>query len=155
MKKNIRLFGDKDCRVCGEVKTIISESDVVKLNENVNLEILDIKENENEWKKVMNRTDVYYVPHLEFTWEENGKKKEIHFSYDRDFITTRQAYDITSEVVKDDYKIEELGDQVETRERLKSLMIRQEMLFSARKRFDKYFTNIVKFINIPNSMLEK
>tara|TARA_R100001443_G_C3330248_1_gene172154 strand:+ start:155 stop:607 length:453 start_codon:yes stop_codon:yes gene_type:complete len=150
MKKTIKIFKDKNCWECAQVKKAIETADIVALNDNVELITLDIEDDKTEWEKVMKRTGVYFVPHIEVTWEG----EEIHISQIRDFQNPKQAFEKLAEILKDDYKITN-PSKIEMREKLKSLSFMQEQLFEHMNNAKENFTIMADYINMTRSKLKE
>ena len=153
MKKKIRLFGDKQCEDCIRMRNITANADLITLDDNIELETIMIDEEpeKTEWENVMKRTGVYFVPHMEIKWGE----EEVHLSHVRDFHTTEEGFEKLKVVLSEEYKTEsDKMDDVEIREKIKSLTFMQEILYGKMQSAVKNFTNIRDFINIPGSKIE-
>tara|TARA_R110000751_G_scaffold132647_1_gene235140 strand:+ start:331 stop:807 length:477 start_codon:yes stop_codon:yes gene_type:complete len=151
MKKKIRIFGDLDCEECIQTRNIIENYDWSGMD--VEIQIMVIEEEKEEWEKVMKRTGVYFVPHYEVKWEDEEKgEQEIHLSKVRDFDITKDGFDKLLEVLEDDYEIPTMSE-VEIREQIKSLGMMQGILYERYLINMKNFTNLRNFINMPGSMI--
>ena len=149
MKKTIRLFKDKNCWECAQLKETIENADIVALDDNVELVVLDNEDDKDEWESVMERTGVYYVPHIEVSWGDN----EVHISQLRDFNGTKQAFEKLEEVLKGDYKPSNLS-QMEINEKLKSLTFMQGMLFDHMNKASENLTIIADYVNMSRGKLK-
>jgi len=159
MKKKIRLFGDIECEDCIKMRNTTENADIIALNDDVELEtiIIDEDPSKTEWEKVMKKTGVYFVPHMEITWYDEDLKKnvEVHISNVRDFQTTEEGFEMLSKVLAKNYLHHPpTMDTVEMTEKIKSLTFMQEILYEKMQSSLKNFTNIRDFINIPGSKIE-
>ena len=153
MKKKVRIFGDLDCEECIQTRNMVENYDWSDMGDNLELQIMVIEEEKEEWEKVMKRTGVYFVPHYEIKWEDEEKgEQEIHLSKVRDFNTTKDGFDKLLEVLEDDYEIPTMSE-VEIREQIKSLGMMQGILYERYLINMKNFTNLRNFINMPGSMI--
>tara|TARA_Y100001938_G_C7939170_1_gene353387 strand:+ start:126 stop:611 length:486 start_codon:yes stop_codon:yes gene_type:complete len=153
MKKFIRIFGEKDCQRCIPLRNVLENADIIKLNKNVEYELIFPEEGDPkiEWEKVMERTGVFFLPHIEITWDGG----EVHLSDSRDFVAPSEALEKLTEILSDDYSLEDnLYDKIELTEKIKSLTYMQEILYEKMQSSVKNFTNIRDFINIPGSKIE-
>ena len=157
-KKKIRLFGDKNCEECIQMKNKVENADIIVLDDNVEIEILLIEEEpgKTEWENVMKRTGAYFVPHIEVTWEGNVIKDELHLSHVRDFQSVEEGFEKLQTILSKDYNTKPINDldYVEINEKLKSLTFMQEILYKKMQSSLTNFTNIRDFINIPGSKIE-
>jgi hypothetical protein len=157
MEKNIRVFGDKECVGCRKIMELTKTSDVIVDNKNIKVEHLFVDEHPEEWEKIMKRTGVWFLPHIEVTYYDTvlKKREEIHLSSVRDFEEVDDAWEELKEIMKDNYhnKPNKMSE-VEMTERIKSLTIMQEKLYENMKKNIKYFTNLRNFLNMSASQLE-
>jgi len=149
MKKTIRLFKDKNCRECAQLKQMIENADIVALDDNIELVVLDNEDDKDEWTSVMERTGVYYVPHMEVSWGDN----EVHISQLREFNGTAQAFEKLKEVLKDDYEPSNLS-QLEINEKLKSLTSMQGILLDQMNKVNENLTIITDYVNMSRGKLK-
>jgi len=159
MKKKIRLFGDIECEDCIKMRNITDKADIIQSDDNVEIEvvIIDDEPGKTEWEKVMKKTGVYFVPHMEVTWYDEDLKKnvEVHLSNVRDFQTTQEGFEMLEEVLSKGYLHHpHTMDVVEMTERIKSLSFMQEILYEKMQSSVKNFTNIRDFVNMPGSKIE-
>ena len=158
MEKTIRVFGDKECPGCHKIMELTKTSDIIVNNDNIKVEQLFIDEHPEEWKKIMERTGVWFLPHIEIKWYDTtlSKREEMHISSVRDFDEVDDAWEKIKEVIADDYHHRPTTmDTVEMTERIKSLTVMQEKLYENMKKNIKYFTNLRNFLNISASQLEE
>jgi len=159
MKKNIRIFTEATCPECKQLKTMIEGADIVALDDNIELTSLDIEKDKNEWELVMEKTGVYFVPHIEVTWEKHGGKndisgkEEVHLSQLRDFDGVKQAFEMISLVLDKEYIPTKVTD-VEITETLKSLTFMQQLLFDQMNNTKENFTIIADYINMSQAKLK-
>tara|TARA_R110000744_G_scaffold275512_1_gene388321 strand:- start:219 stop:668 length:450 start_codon:yes stop_codon:yes gene_type:complete len=149
MKKKIRLFTQEDCSECKQLKEMVKTADIVALDDNVELTILEIGKDKNEWDKVMEKTGVYFVPHMEVTWGS----QEVHISQLRDFNSPGEAFGILGKVLDKQY-VPFQFEQHEIREKLKSLSFMQQLLFDHMNNAKENFTIIGDFINMSRAKLK-
>ena len=149
MKKKIRLFTQEDCSECKQLKEMVKTADIVALDEDVELITRDIEEDKEEWELVMDRTGVYYVPHMEVTWGS----QEVHISQLRDFNTPQQAFEKLEEVLKKQYVTPNFS-QHEIREKLKSLSFMQGILFENMNKVNENLTIIADYVNMSKGKLK-
>ena len=149
MKKKIRLFTQEDCSECKHLKEMVQTADIVALDDNVELTILEIGKDKNEWEMVMEKTGVYYVPHMEVTWGS----QEVHISQLRDFNGPKEAFGIL-EMVLDKQYVTTSFSPMETKEKLKSLSFMQGLLFNHMNNAKENFTIIADFINMSRAKLK-
>ena len=147
MKKKVRIFGDLDCEECVQTRNIVENYDWSDKEDNLEIQIMIIEDEKEEWEKVMKRTGVYFVPHYEIKWENEEGEQEVHISKVRDFNSPEKGFDKLLEVLEDDY-------EVEIREQIKSLGMMQGILYERHLINIKNFTNLRNFINMPGSMMD-
>jgi hypothetical protein len=156
MKKKIRVFGDKACPGCVKLMEITKGADII-IDNGHELDQLYNDENSEEWEKIMKRTGVWFLPHVEITWYDTDLKKnvEVHLSSVRDFDEIEDCWEQVQKILNKDYHHRAITmDEVEMTERIKSLTIMQEMLYDNMKKNIKYFTNLRNFLNMSGSQLE-
>ena len=154
MKKKIRLFGDTECHECMRSRNLLELDDVIKKDDNIEVEIIitDEETGKIEWEKIQKRTGVYFLPHYEIKWEDGD---ELHLSMVRDFQTPEHGYEKLKEVLSENYKTKSHEvDYIELREKVKSLISIQEILFEKMENSKENFTNIRDFINIPGNRIK-
>ena len=69
MKKKVRIFGDLECEECIKTRNKVENHDWSDMGDDIEIQIMVIEEDKEEWEEVMKRTGVYFVPH----YEENKK----------------------------------------------------------------------------------
>ena len=77
MKKKVRIFGDLDCEECVQTRNIVENYDWSDKEDNLEIQIMIIEDEKEEWEKVMKRTGVYFVPHYEIKWENEEGEHEV------------------------------------------------------------------------------
>ena len=157
MEKKIRIFGEKECPGCIKLMAITKDADIIVNNDNIEVEQLYIDEHPDEWAKIMKRTGVWFLPHIEIKWYDTvlSKRVERHLSSVRDFDEVDDAWTQLQEVISDDYHHQpNRMCEVEMTERIKSLTIMQEKLYDNMKKNIKYFTNLRNFLNMTSNQLE-
>lgn len=154
MKKRVRIFGDLECEECIRTRNIVENYDWSDMEDNLEIQIIIIENEKEDWLEVMRRTGVYFVPHYEIKWEDEQKgEQEVHISKVRDFTTVKEGFDKLLEVLEDDYEIPVMSE-VEIREQVKSLGMMQGILYERHLINIKNFTNLRNFINMPGSMID-
>ena len=153
MKKKIRLFGDLDCEECIQMRNVVENYDWSDKEDNIEIQIMIIEDEKEEWEKVMEKTGAYFVPHIEVKWETEKGEQEIHLSNLRDFTGPIEGMDKLLEILKDDYEMPVMSE-VEIREKLKSLQMMQNILYDRHIINIKNFTNLRNFINMPGAMID-
>ena len=114
-------------------------------------------EHPEEWAKIMKRTGVWFLPHVEVKWYDTvlSKRVEVHLSSVRDFEEIDSAWEQLQEIISDEYHHRpNTMCEVEMTERIKSLTIMQEKLYENMKKNIKYFTNLRNFLNLTSQQLE-
>ena len=157
MKKKIRIFGTKECPGCIKLMTITKDADVIFNNDNIEREHVYTDEHPEEWAKIMKRTGVWFLPHVQVKWYDTvlSKRVEVHLSSVRDFEEIDSAWEQLQEIISDEYHHRpNTMCEVEMTERIKSLTIMQEKLYENMKKNIKYFTNLRNFLNLTSQQLE-